>query len=88
MTITGISGGGADFAIDGYHGTAILDTKHVDDLKSSPFTPGTTCPPVVRTKILNDERKKLKKVHTIIRSGETPFKSIEIITNTPNPKAV
>jgi hypothetical protein len=44
--------------------------------------------PAIRAKILNDERKKLQKVRTIIRSGETPFKSIELITNTPESKAL
>jgi hypothetical protein len=38
--------------------------------------------------MLNDEREKLERLRTIIRSGETPFKSIEIITNTPESKAL
>lgn len=81
-----IAGGGETFRIDGYRGITILEAKHVGDVKSSPFIPGTSCPPKVRAKILNDEREKLLRVRTILRSGETPFKSIEIITNTPESK--
>ena len=78
----------AEFAIDGYRGTTILEAKHTGDIKSSPYVPGSTCYEPVRAKILNEARDELKRVRTIIRSSETPFKSIEIITNTPESKAL
>jgi hypothetical protein len=37
---------------------------------------------------VNDVRDQLQRIQAIIRSGETPFKSIEIITNTPESKAL
>ncbi|HEY2895007.1 MAG TPA: hypothetical protein VGJ16_12360 [Pirellulales bacterium] len=84
----GIAGGGETFQIDGYQGTTILEAKHVGDVKSSPYVPGTTFPASLRAKILSEEREKLERVRTIIRSGKTPFKSIEIITNTPESKTL
>ncbi len=83
-----ISGGGADFKIDGYRGTTILEAKHAGDLKSSPYIPGSSCPEAIRAKILGNTRTQFEKMRTIIRSGETPFKSIEVITNTPESKAL
>lgn len=83
-----VSGGGAKFDVDGYRGTTILEAKHVGDVKSSPYVPGSSCYEPVRSKALNDVRGELRRVRTIIRSGETPFKSIEIITNTPESKAL
>ncbi len=38
--------------------------------------------------MLDDARHELRRAWTIICSGETPFKSIEIITNTPESKAL
>jgi hypothetical protein len=83
-----ISGGGVDLEIDGYRGTTILEAKHAGDVKSSPYIPDSSCPDGVRASILNKTRKQLDKMRSIIRSGETPFKSIEIITNTPESKAL
>ncbi|MBI3836670.1 MAG: hypothetical protein HY288_01885 [Planctomycetia bacterium] len=83
-----VSGGGTKFDIDGYQGTTILEAKHVGDVKSSPYVLGSSCYEPVRTKALNDVRDELRRVRSIIRSGETPFKSIEIITNTPESKAL
>jgi hypothetical protein len=83
-----VSGGGAKFEIDGYRGTTILEAKHVGDFESSPYVPGSSCPEAVRKNILGKTQKELAEVRTIIRSGETPFKSIEIITNTPESKAL
>ena len=83
-----ISGGGADFEIDGYQGTKILEAKHAGDLKSSPYIPGSSCPDEVRGSILSKTRKEFEKMRTIIRSGETPFKAVEIITNTPESKVL
>jgi hypothetical protein len=83
-----VSGGGAEFDIDGYQGTTIVEAKHVGDVKSSPYVPGSSCYEPVRTKALNDARDELQRVRTIIRSGETPFNSIEIITTTPESKAL
>jgi hypothetical protein len=83
-----ISGGGTKFDIDGYQGTTILEAKHVGDVKSSPYVPGSSCYGPVRTNALDKVRNELQRARTIIRSGETPFKSIEIITNTPESKAL
>lgn len=78
-----LSGGGVKYEIDGYRGSTILEAKHVDKPNSSPYVPGSTCPEKVRKSILADARDRLKKAATIIKSGSTPFKSVEIITNTP-----
>ncbi len=83
-----LSGGGVKYEIDGYRGSTILEAKHVDKPNSSPYVPGSTCPEKVRAKILTDTRDRLKKAATIIKSGSTPFKSIEIITNTAGSKAL
>ena len=37
--------------------------------------------------ILKKVRRDLTKVRTIIKSGETPFKSVEIVTNSPEAKS-
>lgn len=81
-----VSGGGAQFDIDGYRGTTILEAKHVGNLKSSPYLPGSDIPESVRTKILEPTRDELRRLRTIISSRETPFKSVEIITNTKESK--
>ncbi|MGQ0635097.1 MAG: hypothetical protein ACT4QC_10830, partial [Planctomycetaceae bacterium] len=83
-----VSGGGAEFEIDGYRGTTILEAKHVGNLKSSPYLPGSRMPRFVREKILDKPRNEMRRLQQIIRSGETPFKSVEIITNTPESKAL
>jgi hypothetical protein len=83
-----ISGGGETFEIDGYRGTTILEAKHAGDLESNPYIPGSTCDEAVRKVILDGARDELQRARTIIESGETPFKSIEIITNTPQSKAL
>jgi hypothetical protein len=83
-----VSGGGAKFEIDGYRGTTILEAKHVGDFESSPYVPGSSCPEAVRKNILGKTQKELAELRTIIRSGETPFKSVEIITNTAESKAL
>jgi hypothetical protein len=83
-----ISGGGEKFNIDGYRGTTILETKHAGDTKSSPYIPGSTCIAPVRKNVLDEVRDELRRARIIIRSGKTPFKSIEIITNTPESKAL
>ena len=83
-----VSGGGAKFDIDGYEGTTILEAKHAGDVESSPYIPGSSCPDTVRASILDKTRKELETMRTIIRSGETPFKAVEIITNTPDSKVL
>jgi len=50
--------------------------------------PGSSIPDGVRAEILGDVRKELTKVRTIIESGQTPFTSIEIITNSEEAKAL
>jgi len=81
-----ISGGGKTFQIDGYRGSTILEAKHVEKPKASPYVPGSTCDERIRELILSDARKRLGKVETIIKSGSTPFTAIEVITNTPGSK--
>jgi hypothetical protein len=81
-----VSGGGAKFDIDGYRGSKILEAKYAGNPKSSPYVPGSSCPDKLRAEILDGVREELRKAHTIIRSGETPFKSVEIITNSPESK--
>ena len=49
---------------------------------------GSSCFEPARRNALNQVRDELQRARTIIRSGETPFKSIEIITNTPESKAL
>lgn len=81
-----ISGGGESFAIDGYRGATILEAKFAGNVKGSPYIPGSSCPPDVREAILDQARDGLKRLRTIIESGQTPFTSVEIITNTPEAK--
>ncbi|MBL9124104.1 MAG: hypothetical protein JNG90_10765 [Planctomycetaceae bacterium] len=81
-----VSAGDVSFAIDGYRGTTILEAKHVGNSMSSPYVPGSTCPDLVRRKILTKAREELRKAHEIIKSGSTPFESIEIITNSAEAK--
>jgi hypothetical protein len=81
-----VSGGGAKFDIDGYRGSTILEAKHVGNPKTSPYVPGSSCHDIPRAEVLGDVRKQLKSVRTIIESGSTPFKSVEIITNSPEAK--
>ena len=76
-----VTGGGESFAIDGYRGTTILDAKHAGKLDKSPFVPGSSCPAPVRKKILDEVREELRRARVIIESGESPFTSVEIITN-------
>jgi hypothetical protein len=81
-----ISGGGESFAIDGYRGSTILEAKHVGKTNSSPYVPGSSAHEKVRAKVLNDSREELRRIRVIIESGTTPFKSVEIITNSPEAK--
>jgi hypothetical protein len=81
-----VSGGGMTFDIDGYRGSTILEAKHVGAPSSSPYVPNSSCYPPVREKVLKETRDELIRVRTIIESGETPFRSIEIITNTNESK--
>ena len=78
-----VSGGGVTFEIDGYRDSTILEAKHVDQPRSSPYVPGSSCPDKVRAQILADTRDRLIRARKIIDSGSTPFRSVEIITNTP-----
>lgn len=50
--------------------------------------PGSDCYEPVRERALAKVRDELRRTRAIIQSGETPFKSIEIITNTPQSKAL
>ena len=81
-----VSGGRAKFYIDGYRGSTILEAKYVGKPKRSPFVPGSSSYEKVRAKVLKDTREELKKVRTIFESGATPFKSVEIITNSAKSK--
>jgi hypothetical protein len=81
-----VSGGGAKFEIDGYRGSTILESKHVGNAKTSPYVPDSSCPEAVRTKVLKEVRDELRRARTIIESRSTPFKGVEIITNSPNAK--
>ena len=81
-----VSGGGAKFDIDGYRGSTILEAKHVGKPRTSPYVPGSSCPEAVRSKILHETRDELDRARKIVRSGSTPFKSIEVITNSPDAK--
>lgn len=42
----------------------------------------------VRASILAETRDSLERAATIIKSGSTPFKSVEVITNTPGSKTL
>jgi hypothetical protein len=81
-----ISGGGAKFEIDGYRASTVLESKHVGNPQNSPYVPGSSCPDKVRAEILDRTRNALRRARTIIKSGSTPFKSVEIITNSPEAK--
>jgi hypothetical protein len=81
-----ISGGGESFDIDGYRGTAILEAKYVGRANDSPYVPGSSCPEPVRGKILAKTRDELRRVRAIIESDSTPFKSMEIVTNSAKAK--
>lgn len=81
-----VSGGGAKFNIDGYRGTTILEAKHVGNIRSSPYVRSSRFPNSVRPVIIEQIRDEFTRLGQIIHSGETPFKSVEIITNTPESK--
>jgi hypothetical protein len=81
-----VSGGGESFDIDGYRSTTILEAKHVDKPMKSPYVPGSSIRDDIRSMILRKVRRDLMKIRTIIKSGETPFNSVEIITNSPEAK--
>jgi hypothetical protein len=83
-----LSGGGAKIDIDGFKGTTILEAKFVGKQARSPFVPGSNIPDAIRTEILNGARGELTRMRKIIESGSTPFTSVEIITNTPESKAM
>jgi hypothetical protein len=83
-----VSGGSESFDIDGYSGSVILEAKHVHSPASSPFVPGSSCLEKVRKKVLTDTRDELRRVRTIIESGETPFTSLEVITNSSEAKTL
>jgi hypothetical protein len=82
-----ISGGGESFAIDGYRDTIVLEAKHVSKASKSPYVPGSTIRQDIREMILKKARRDLAKVRTILKSGETPFKSVEVVTNLPEAKS-
>jgi hypothetical protein len=82
-----VSGGGAKFDIDGYRGTTILEAKHVTKPHSSPYVPGSSCPEAVRSEIVEGVRSEFTKLRKIIESGSTPFKQVEVITNSLEAKS-
>ncbi|MGD9720779.1 MAG: hypothetical protein AB7O59_13905 [Pirellulales bacterium] len=82
-----VSGGGEVFDIDGYRGQTILEAKHVGKPLESPYVLGSSCPDPVRNEIAAGVRDELRRVRIIIESEETPFKSVEIITNSEEAKA-
>jgi hypothetical protein len=81
-----VSGGGDKIDIDGFRGSTILETKFIDNPSASPFVPGSSIPDTVRATILKKVRDELTRLHTVIRSGSTPFESVEIVTNSPEAK--
>ena len=81
-----VSGGGTTFDIDGYRGSTILEAKHVGKQNVSPFVPGSSIRDDIRDVILNKVRRDLMRIRTIIKSGASPFKSVEIVTNSPEAK--
>lgn len=83
-----ISGGGATFAIDGYRGSTILESKFVNTPSASPYVPGSSIPGAIREEILKGVRGELQRIQKIIRSGSTPFTSVEIITNSAQAKGL
>jgi hypothetical protein len=83
-----VSGGGVSFDIDGYRGATILEAKHVGKPAISPYIPSSSCSDVARKIILDKMNAELQKARTIIESGATPFKSIEIITNSREAKSL
>jgi len=70
-----------------YRDAIILEAKHVGKASKSPYVPGSSIREDIRTVILEKLRDDLTRARTIIKSGETPFKSIEIITNSPEAKS-
>lgn len=48
--------------------------------------PGSSIRDDIRSLILKKVRRDLTKIRTIIKSGASPFKSVEIITNSPEAK--
>ena len=74
------------FDIDGFRGTTILEAKFINKPLTSPFVPGLSIPDSIRAEIMKKVRDELKRVSTVIKSEATPFKSLEIITNSPEAK--
>lgn len=81
-----VAGGNAEFDIDGFRDTTILEVKHVGKSVKSPFVPGSTCHEPVRNNVLFEVRSELARFRTIISSRETPFQKIQIITNSTEAK--
>ncbi len=82
-----VSGGGEELDIDGYFGTTILEAKYVEKPSISPYVTGSSIPAQIRETILAKPRDEIRRAKIIIESGDTPFRRIEIITNTPESKA-
>jgi hypothetical protein len=83
-----VSGGGDKVDIDGFRGSVILEKKFIDDPSASPFVPGSSIPDTVRAVILKKVRGELIRMRTVIESGSTPLKSVEIITNSEEAKTM
>jgi hypothetical protein len=54
----------------------------------SPFVLGSSIPDAIRAEILDKVRDELMRMRTVIESGSTPFKSVEIVTNSAAAKTV
>ena len=76
-----ISGGGKQLWADGIRDTVIQEAKYIGNPERSPFIAGSKIPEFLRTKIVSDVEGEFARMAEIINSGETPLKSVEVITN-------
>ena len=76
-----IEGGGVRVNIDGYRGHTILEAKHVGSPGRSPYVPGSDVPEFVRGSVLESLQQELRRLNSVIRDPRTPFRNIEVITN-------
>jgi hypothetical protein len=80
-----IRGGGTKINADGFRpdDALALEAKHVGSPDSSPYVPGSKTPDFIRDQVMGDLVDELERYRDIARSGDTPMRGVEVITNDP-----
>ena len=53
----------------------------------SPFISGSSIPEPIRQKIVNQIKFEIERIGIVIRDSDTPFNSLEVITNHPDARS-